>query len=272
MGLNRARVGHRYEQVEPFEVTADRARAYADASGAADIEAYRGGVVPPMYGVAFSFGALTAPLLDGELGVDLTRLVHGEQDMRFLGVVRPGDVVRSQATLRAIEEKSSGEVMTLDLESAVEGRSVLESTSTLFVRGRRKRGGEAKPAAADPFAGLAPWFVDELTVAEDQSRRYAEASGDRNPIHTDDEAARMAGLPGVILHGLCTMAFVHNALVRHAEGDTSAVRRLAVRFRRPVLMGDTLAIEARGSQDAPALRVTNQAGVVVLTGGRAELG
>jgi acyl dehydratase len=38
------------------------------------------------------------------------------------------------------------------------------------------------------------------------ARAYAEASGDRNPIHTDPDAAVAAGLPGSIMHGLWTMA------------------------------------------------------------------
>jgi acyl dehydratase len=43
-------------------------------------------------------------------------------------------------------------------------------------------------------------------VNRDQLRRYAEASGDPNPIHLSDEAAEAAGLPGVIAHGMLTVA------------------------------------------------------------------
>src|SRR3989442_15773704 len=45
------------------------------------------------------------------------------------------------------------------------------------------------------------------TVTVEQIRAYAEASGDRNPIHLDEVFARSVGLPGVIAHGLLTMAF-----------------------------------------------------------------
>ena len=45
-----------------------------------------------------------------------------------------------------------------------------------------------------------------LTVTRDDVRRYADASGDHNPIHLDDDAARALGLPGVVAHGMLTSA------------------------------------------------------------------
>ncbi len=63
------------------------------------------------------------------------------------------------------------------------------------------------------------------------TKRYAEASGDANPIHTDPEFAKSAGLPGCILHGLWTMAQVARANSAIADGDPRALKRLSVQFR-----------------------------------------
>ena len=63
------------------------------------------------------------------------------------------------------------------------------------------------------------------------TKRYAEASGDPNPIHTDPEFAKSAGLPGCILHGLWTMAQVARANSAVAGGDPRALKRLSVQFR-----------------------------------------
>jgi acyl dehydratase len=75
--------------------------------------------------------------------------------------------------------------------------------------------------------------IPELHVTPDAglTKRYAEASGDPNPIHTDPEFAKSAGLPGVILHGLWTMAQVARANAALAGGDPRALKRLAVQFR-----------------------------------------
>src|SRR2546423_13586700 len=67
------------------------------------------------------------------------------------------------------------------------------------------------------------------TVSVEQIRRYAQASGDHNPIHLDQAFARSAGLPGVIAHGMLTMAFV-NQLVTDWLGDRRTVRPLRGRL------------------------------------------
>jgi acyl dehydratase len=75
--------------------------------------------------------------------------------------------------------------------------------------------------------------LPELRVTPDAglTTRYAAASGDPNPIHTDPEYARNVGLPGVILHGLWTMAQVARANAAVADGDPRALKRLRVQFR-----------------------------------------
>lgn len=279
MPMNRALIGKEYRGLEPCVVTTAAAQAYAAATNA-DLAAYAGpdAIAPPMFGVAFSVKALSAPLFDPELQVDMMRLVHGDQDMRFLVPVRPGDVISSTSKVLDIADKTTGELLTVAVSSKNQrGEVVLEAKSGLFVRGPRKkesleaekREREAEEAA---WSGKGVAWTSTQQVDGDQSLRYAEASGDHNPIHKDEAMAKAAGLPGIILHGLCTMAFVHNAAVRQVGGAPMSIRRLAVRFNRPVLMGDTLTIEARGDAKGPWLaRVTNQAGVLVLKSGVVEL-
>jgi acyl dehydratase len=75
--------------------------------------------------------------------------------------------------------------------------------------------------------------LPELRVTPDAelTKRYAAASGDPNPIHTDPEFAKSVGLPGIILHGLWTMAQVARANAAVAGGDPRALKRLSVQFR-----------------------------------------
>jgi acyl dehydratase len=61
--------------------------------------------------------------------------------------------------------------------------------------------------------------------------RYAGASGDFNPIHIDDDFAKMVGLPSTILHGLYVMGLVAKAATDEAGGDPRALKRLSVQFR-----------------------------------------
>jgi acyl dehydratase len=68
--------------------------------------------------------------------------------------------------------------------------------------------------------------------------RYAGASGDFNPIHWSERVATGVGLPGVIAHGMFTMALVGRAVTAWA-GAADAVVEYSVRFSRPVPVPDT---------------------------------
>ena len=67
--------------------------------------------------------------------------------------------------------------------------------------------------------------------------RYCGASLDFNPIHWNDRTATAVGLPGVIAHGMFTMALAGRALVAWS-GDPGAVIEFGVRFAKPVVVPD----------------------------------
>ncbi len=73
--------------------------------------------------------------------------------------------------------------------------------------------------------------------------KYAGASGDYNPIHTVDEAAREAGLPGVIAHGMLTAAGLGSLLSPYL--GHGYVKGIYVRFAGMVFVGDALSVGGR---------------------------
>jgi acyl dehydratase len=75
-------------------------------------------------------------------------------------------------------------------------------------------------------------------ITRGQLAGFADASGDRNPIHLDDEAARSGGLPGVIAHGMLTMAFLAELLTRSAP--VGGVESLDARFVAMAFPGDVI--------------------------------
>ena len=83
---------------------------------------------------------------------------------------------------------------------------------------------------AEPKVGEA---IPELRVIPDKylPHRYAGASGDFNPIHVDDELAKLVGLPRNILHGLYSMGLVARAATEFAGGDPRSLKRLSVQMR-----------------------------------------
>lgn len=116
------------------------------------------------------------------------------------------------------------------------------------------------------------------TLVEDLKRtqlvQYAGASGDYNPLHTDEVfATQVAGYPAVFAHGMLTMGMT-GKLVTDTVGD-GRLTKYGVRFKAQVWPGDTLestaTVKAIREQDGTHLVdldivTTNQDGAVVLTG------
>jgi acyl dehydratase len=81
-------------------------------------------------------------------------------------------------------------------------------------------------------------------VTREDVEAYAEASGDRNPLHRDDAVARAAGFPGVIAHGMLTMGHLASCVSRWAGGP-ERVRMLSAQFRAPVYIGEEIVAGGR---------------------------
>ena len=110
----------------------------------------------------------------------------------------------------------------------------------------------------------------QVTFTHEQIAAYAEASGDHNPIHLDDEFARSVGLPGVIAHGMLQMGLL-GTVAAEAAGGPARIKRLSVRFAGMVVPGDTVTFKAEPAGDGKLdLSAVNQKGDAVLTKASAE--
>jgi acyl dehydratase len=81
-------------------------------------------------------------------------------------------------------------------------------------------------------------------VTREDVKAYADAGGDANPLHQDDEAARAAGFPGIVAHGMFTMGHLSACIARWAGGP-ERIRRLTAQFRAPVFMGEEIVAGGR---------------------------
>ena len=110
----------------------------------------------------------------------------------------------------------------------------------------------------------------KVTFNREQIAAYAEASGDHNPIHLDDDFARSVGLRRVIAHGMLQMG-IAATVASEAAGGPTRLRRLSVRFAGMVVPGDAVTFSAEptgaGRLDIKAI---NQRGEAVLTKASAE--
>ncbi|MDQ3915249.1 MAG: MaoC family dehydratase N-terminal domain-containing protein [Actinomycetota bacterium] len=275
MGLNTQLVGKQYPNAT-FEVTADHIERYARATNDEN-ERYLGGtdvVAPPVFPVVPAFNAFMTATMDPELGADLLRLVHAAEEHVFHKPIRAGDVLTVTSVLESVEQKETGETFTVKgTETNQDGEVAAEVRGTMFIRGS----GSGSRSAAPSEAARDVVYEETTKVDDDQTYRYADASGDHNPIHIDPDTAKMAGLPGIILHGMCTMAMASKAAVNGlAGGDPTRIARVGVRLSKPVLPGQELTTRLWKEADAAGIatygfETYNPDGVAVIRNGIVEV-
>lgn len=267
-------IGPRTATVDP-----ERARQYAAATND-DTPAYASGeYAPPVFGVVPTWDVV-AEVMAGVVPPEaLMFVVHGEQDMHFHRPLRPGTTLTTVGEPYAIRVGGSGTRLTARLRSDAGGETVLEQYVTIFVRGMTdgESAGPDKPPHDFPDGARAHKVGEHAVhVDDDQTYRYRDASGDQMPIHLDADFARSVGLPGIIAHGLCTMAMCSQSVLRIVGGgDPGRLRRLAVRFAANVFPGNDVVTHVYDAGTAGSRRVyafeATSAGAVVVKHGRAEL-
>jgi acyl dehydratase len=263
-----------------FEVTRERIVAYAEATNDEHPAHRSGDLAPPVFPVVPALLHVLAPaimsVVPGEIAM---RVVHGEQDFRYHQPIVPGQVLLTRAAAIGVHGTSSGAVVLGKAVSETEsGDPVVDQYMAAFFRGAQLDVDEGEPLtehAFDESVRLSP-PANRMTHGfdPDQTQRYSEASGDPMPIHLDDDFAKAMGLPGIIVHGLCTMAFCSRAVVStFCEEDPTRLRRLAVRFAKIVQPSEkvtTSVWDAGGGR--VVFETTSDNGNVAIKDGLAEIG
>jgi 3-hydroxybutyryl-CoA dehydratase len=116
----------------------------------------------------------------------------------------------------------------------------------------------------------------ERTVSEEDIVRYAEVSGDDNPVHLDEEFASKTLFKGRIAHGMLGAGFISTVVGTRLPGYGSIYVSQSLRFRAPVRIGDTVVTTATvKSIDKERKRVTMETvcaiGDKIVIDGEAEL-
>ena len=147
MPLNRAFIGREYPASATYEVGREHIRRFAEAIGdrspvCTDPEAARAAghpdvVAPPTFLTVLNFRfALEGPVADPALGLDYSRVVHGEQSFELHRPVRAGDVLTSVQSVADIRDAGSNELISTVTEvTAADGEKVATLRGTIVSRG-----------------------------------------------------------------------------------------------------------------------------------------
>jgi acyl dehydratase len=146
MALNADLVGKTYDEID-YTIERDAVNRFVDAIGeedaiyrdaeAAKAAGYPEQVAPPTFITVIQIMTSGQVVLDQELGLDYSRVVHGEQSYRYERPLVVGDHITATPRLASIETKKSNEFLTIESEvhDASSGGLVLTARSTLISRG-----------------------------------------------------------------------------------------------------------------------------------------
>jgi acyl dehydratase len=276
-GFNTDAIGEWGDPVE-FAVTRERIQQYAAATNDPIAQHAAGDLASPVFAIVPAFGPAGEAALRVIPGEMLMMILHGEQDFHFHAPILPDTTVTTRAAPIGLQPRSSGVTVTVKAETRDgDGQLLVEQYMTSFIRGAQAQAAVGEHAPAHSFDEAlrsgAPEAEVRQTFDKDQTYRYAEASGDPMPIHLDDELAKSMGLPGIIIHGLCTMAFTSVAVIQPAAPeDPTRLARLAVRFAKTVQPEQTITTRLWSAGDGSyAFETESDEGAVVIKDGLAQI-
>jgi acyl dehydratase len=146
MPLDPSFIGRTYPPTAPYEVGREKIREFADAVGAthpahrdraqAQALGHPDVIAPPTFPIVLTMAAGRQIIDDPQLGVDYSRVVHGDQRFRYVRPVRAGDRLTCVCTVEEITSRSGLDFVTTRTDvSTVDGEPVVTAWSKLVVRG-----------------------------------------------------------------------------------------------------------------------------------------
>ncbi len=215
-----------------------------------------------------------------ETGIDVVKLVHGEQSVTIHQALPTSGTVIGQTRVTGVVDKGAGKGAIVYTEKRVfnaqDERLLATCESTTFCRGdggfSGGRGGDQPPAAPSATPDAPPDLVVELSTRPETALIY-RLSGDYNPLHSDPEVARAAGFHRPILHGLSTYGMACRGILKACCGnDPSRLMSIRTRFSSPAFPGDQILLELWETADGVSFRArVAERGATVLSHGRAVL-
>jgi acyl dehydratase len=197
-------------------------------------------------------------------------LVDGGRTIELHQEIPVEGKIRSRGRVTGVYDKGSGAVIASESESVLadSGEPLFSLKSNVFIRGEGGFGGDRGPSAKLEFPDREPDHAVPYETRPDQALLY-RLNGDRNPLHSDPEFAKLAGFPKPILHGLCTYGVTGRALLHSlCDSDPARFKSMEGRFSKPVFPGDTLTVKMWVDGDSALFRTENQNGDVVIDQGK----
>jgi acyl dehydratase len=135
MPVDASLLGRTFPPTEPYRVSREKIREFAEATGST----YDGGAAPATFPIVVAFGAMATLMADPSVGIELHRVVHGEQRFTYTRPVVAGDELTATLTVDTLRQIGGADIIGTRSEiTDADGRPVCTAFATLVHRGEEQ--------------------------------------------------------------------------------------------------------------------------------------
>ena len=230
-------------RVDGVRVDAEHLARYCQATGLR-----LGNELPATYPYALAFPLAIKVMAAKDFPFPALGVVHLSNRIEQTRPLRVDDVVDITVHAENLRPHRKGLVIDMVTTYSAGGEEIWRQTSAFLGQGAKftkdtPQELSTRPEAerflefpAEPEAGVAPTAT--LRFSPESTRVYAEASGDKNPIHVSKVGAKLFGFPATIAHGMYT----HARMLSVLEGATAGACRITADFYKPVILPATTGV------------------------------
>ncbi len=224
-----------------------------------------------------TMAAVLVRSLSHDLGLDMPKVLHGEQRLTIHRPIPPSADLVIDARVTSVLDKGPGKGAIVSFDSvarnATDGEMLFTLGHTLFARGDGGFGGPSGPAPArHTLPDRRADMVHRLETRPEQALFY-RLNGDLNPLHADPATAQRAGFLRPILHGLATYGLACRAVMETVlSNNGNRIAAFDVRFTSPVYPGEMIETDIWVDGDTISFRCRVPArDIVAIDNGRCTL-
>ncbi|MGV9709337.1 MaoC family dehydratase [Gordonia sp. NPDC003424] len=220
-----ASIPDRHYRLDDVRVDAERLHAYTRVTGQRF-----GGTLPITYPFVLQFPLAMKVMTDNDFPFGAVGSVHVENSIHRLRPIGIGEPLTIDTHAENLREHRKG--LLIDMISHISVGSELATTQVATFLKQQRTSLSDEPRGPEPKAATPPPPDAVLSVDLGRIRAYADASGDRNPIHMGNLPAKAFGFPRAIAHGMWSAAAAVANVEAHLPDDVT----YAVRFGKPILL------------------------------------
>jgi acyl dehydratase len=198
-------------------------------------------LLPPTYAATWGMRIFSRLLAESRLKLPVARVLHVGNSVDIKKWPLAGEEIRVSARLSSLDVTDSRTIVIGEMvHSDKDNEELFTLTMTMFFPGTPKKGPKSKKKdrPEPPRVPFGATCLGRFTPKLPAIRQYSAVSGDFNPVHMSNLAAKASGFPRAFIHGYASKAYAANLIIDELlQGDPEKLVNIDVQFKKPLFTG-----------------------------------